>query len=148
MTDTANDWYGPQTATFGDRLAAARETNGLTQEQLGKRLGLKVTTVQKWEQDILEPRANRLSMLAGLLNVSMGWLITGEGEGISAPEDDPISPDLNALMLEIRSVKMQMRGSVDKLARLEKQLRTIMTAQGDNAAVQPADAQDDAETSA
>ena len=80
--------------------------------------------------------------------MSMGWLITGEGEGISAPEDDPVSPDLNALMLEIRSVKMQMRGSVDKLARLEKQVRTIMVAQGDNAAVQPADAQDDAETSA
>lgn len=125
----AMEWYGPDAATFGDRLAAARDAAGMTQNELAKRLGVKIKTLQNWEQDMSEPRANKLSMLSGLLNVSMRWLITGEGEGLSAPEEDPLSPDLNSIMLEIRTIKTQMQSGADKLSRLEKRLRGIMKAQ-------------------
>ena len=81
MTDEI-DWYGPEAATFGDRVAAAREQTGMTQAMLAKRLGVRLATLRGWEEDLSEPRANRLSMLAGLLNVSMMWLIDGEGEGV------------------------------------------------------------------
>lgn len=84
--EVADDWYGPETATFGDRLAAAREMSGLTQDQLAQRLGVKVGTLRKWENDVAEPRANRLQMLAGLLNVSISWLLLGESEGLPEPE--------------------------------------------------------------
>ena len=36
------DWYGPETATFGDRLSAAIEKSGMTQKLVAKRLGIKV----------------------------------------------------------------------------------------------------------
>ena len=85
MTDEI-DWYGPEAATFGDRVAAAREQTGMTQAMLAKRLGVRLATLRGWEEDLSEPRANRLSMLAGLLNVSMMWLINGEGEGVDAPK--------------------------------------------------------------
>jgi len=81
VSDTVTDWYGADTATFGDRVAAAREAAGMTQKQLAKRLGVKLPTVRGWEEDLSEPRANKLSMMAGLLNVSIVWLLTGEGEG-------------------------------------------------------------------
>ena len=123
------DWYGPDAATFGDRLAAARDAAGMTQEDLAKRMGIKLKTLQGWENDMQEPRANRLSTLSGLLNVSMPWLITGEGEGLSAPED-AASADLNSIMLEIRTIKTQMQSGADKLSRLEKRLRGILRAQG------------------
>ena len=76
------DWYGPETATFGDRLSAAIEKSGMTQKLVAKRLGIKLVTLKSWEQDISEPRANRLSMLAGLLGVSVMWLLHGEGDGV------------------------------------------------------------------
>ena len=57
------DWYGPETATFGDRLSAAIEKSGMTQKLVAKRLGIKLVTLKSWEQDVSEPRANRLSML-------------------------------------------------------------------------------------
>ena len=79
-------WYGPQSATFGDRVAAAREQSGMTQKELARRIGVRASTVRKWEEDLAEPRANRLSMMAGMLNVSMMWLINGEGVGMDAPE--------------------------------------------------------------
>ena len=94
MTDIMNDWYGPDAATFGDRVAAARESAGMTQGQLARRMGVKKTTLIGWEQDLSEPRANKLSMLSGLLNVSMSWLLTGEGDDLSAPSEDTLGEDI------------------------------------------------------
>lgn len=124
MTDAALDWYGPDTATFGDRVAAARDATSMTQQQLAKRLGIKLVTLKAWEGDLSEPRANRLSMLAGLLNVSITWLINGEGEGVDSPEVAPeISQEMSDLLLEMRTLKSTLKESSDRLGRLEKQLR-------------------------
>ena len=97
------DWYSDAAATFGDRLSAAREAIGMDQRTLATRLGVKLSTIQRWEDDQSEPRANRLVMLAGVLNVTMRWLLTGEGDGIDGPDvEPPLSSDLQALMTEIR----------------------------------------------
>ena len=66
-TVSETDWYGPDAATFGDRVAAARDAAGMTQAVLARRLGVRLATLRGWENDLSEPRANRLSMLAGLL---------------------------------------------------------------------------------
>lgn len=119
-----DDWFGPETATFGDRLAAAREQGGMTQKQLAKRLGVKTGTLEDWEQDLSEPRANRMSMLAGMLNVSVMWLLNGEGDGVNAPLDDAsLSSDIDGLLTEIRELKGQITDAADRLGRLEVQLR-------------------------
>ncbi len=121
------DWYGPDAATFGDRVAAAREQASMTQAVLAKRLGIRVTTLQAWEDDLREPRANRLSMLAGILNVSMRWLITGEGQGVDAPSDaPPMATDLAQIMTEVRAMRAQMLQNAEALGRLEKRMRQAM----------------------
>ena len=118
------DWYGPDTATFGDRIAAARDAAGMSQEQFARRLGVKLKSLQNWEADLSEPRANKLSMISGLLNVSIGWLLTGEGEGVDAPLDDtPPSPDVQAVLQEMRDLQVEMKGMAGRLSRLEKRLR-------------------------
>ncbi|WP_425099625.1 helix-turn-helix domain-containing protein [Tropicibacter sp. S64] len=129
-TTTETDWYGPDAATFGDRLAAAREASGMTQESLAKRLGVKLGTLQGWEDDMSEPRANKLSMLSGLLNVSMVWLITGEGEGVSAPDEEALSPEVADILAEIRAMRAKMKGQAEKLGRLEKALRLLLKEKG------------------
>ena len=127
MNDTS-DWYGPDAATFGDRIAAAREAAGMGQEKLARRLGVKLKTLHGWENDLSEPRANKLQMLAGLLNVSIVWLLTGEGEGISGPEETEaaLPADVNDALLEIRALKTQMQTAGDRLGRLEKTLRQLL----------------------
>ncbi|SLN52156.1 transcriptional repressor DicA [Roseivivax jejudonensis] len=121
------DWYGPDAATFGDRLAAAREAAGMTAEDLAKRLGVKLSTLQGWESDRAEPRANRLQMLAGLLNVSIIWLLTGEGEGIEAPTDEAIeTADVRAVLTDLRGVQAEMKTTAERVGRLEKRLRRLL----------------------
>ena len=102
MTAQLKDtWFDPAASTFGDRLAGAREQSGMSQSDLAKRLGVKLATLKSWEDDFNEPRANKLQMLAGILNVSLSWILTGEGEGIDAPDDVLDSPgDVQDLVLE------------------------------------------------
>ncbi|KZY00641.1 MULTISPECIES: helix-turn-helix domain-containing protein [unclassified Sulfitobacter] len=124
------DWYGPDAATFGDRVSAAREQAGLSQAELARRLGVRQSTLRGWEDDHSEPRANRLSMLAGLLNVSMMWLINGEGEGIGAPEDRQSMPeDINDILTEMRSLRSDLLKRAENLGRLEKRLRRALSDQ-------------------
>lgn len=126
MNDQNTDWYGPDAATFGDRVAGAREAANMNQAELARRLGIKKATLIGWEDDITEPRANRLSMLAGLLNVSIKWLLTGEGEGPAAPDDLTVGEDFAGVLAELREIRAVMRTNAERAARVEKKLRQLV----------------------
>ncbi len=127
MTDTTTNWYSEDNATLGDRLSAAREGAGLTQEDLAKRLGVKLVTLEAWENDRKEPRANRLQMLTGLLGVTLRWLLTGVGDGPDTDADiTPVSADLESLLAEVRDVRTTVAAAGVRLGQLEKRLRTAI----------------------
>lgn len=127
-TGEAQDWYSQEAATFGDRVAAAREQAGMTQKVLARRLGVRAGTVRNWEEDLSEPRANRLSMMAGLLNVSMMWLINGEGEGVDGPLDmgGSLGDNGREILNELREMRVDMIARAEQMARLEKRLRAAL----------------------
>lgn len=132
MNETLQDegYFSDESATFGDRVAAARDAVGLSQNELAKRLGVKERTIVAWEDDTAEPRANKLQMLSGVLNVSMRWLLTGSGDGLEAPtEASEISPDISSLLAEMRELRGQSIALGERLGRLEKRLRAAMRAQ-------------------
>ena len=119
------DYFREDAATFGDRLAAAREALGLSQSQLASRVGVRLSAIQNWESDRSEPRANKLQMLAGILNVSIVWLLTGVGEGgveAEAPAGGG-DADLSALLAEMRAIRLEHARLLERMARLEKRLR-------------------------
>ncbi|QFT92505.1 HTH-type transcriptional regulator ImmR [Roseovarius sp. THAF9] len=124
--ETQNDWFDPDATTFGDRLAGAREAAGMTQKEMAQRLGVKLKTLQGWEDDVTEPRANKLSTVSGLLNVSLRWLLMAEGDGPEAPADAEDNADVTAMMTEIRALRTQIVGSAERLGRLEKTLRKVL----------------------
>lgn len=119
--------YSEGAATFGDRLALAREAQNLSQEQLASRLGLRVSTIDNWECDRSEPRANKLQMMAGFLNVSMVWLLTGEGEGAPTARvgDGPAPTKIDDVLAEIRDIRAANLRANARLSRLEERLREI-----------------------
>ena len=132
MPDTINDWYGPDTATFGDRVAGARDAAGLSQSELARKLGVRKDTVLAWEEDRSEPRANKLSMMAGVLNVSIMWLLTGEGDGMSGPPSEVGAPaDLSGVLADIRNLRTELVAAEARAAALEARLAKLA---GDDAA--------------
>jgi transcriptional regulator with XRE-family HTH domain len=123
LEPTESTWFDESVATFGDRLEAAREAAGLTQKQLATKLGVRLTTVKAWESDQSEPRSNRMQMLAGMLNVSLGWLMAGIGEGIAAPQ--PATDKAQALAAtrdDIARLKWQMQALTETIARVDRRI--------------------------
>ena len=101
-----------QDNTVGERIRRAREATGLTTAQMARRLGIKTTTLTMWESDRSEPRSNRLLMLAGLLNVSPSWLLTGLG---TAPIEDEMSSEMRTLRAELRMLRADIDGISKRL---------------------------------
>ena len=80
MSDATNIYEEkPDLDTVGGRLSRAREASGLTVKELAWRLGVKIATVNAWERDRSQPGSHRLTILAGLLQVSLSWILHGVG---------------------------------------------------------------------
>lgn len=125
------NWYSDEQATLGDRLAAAREAAGLSQPALAARLGVRPATLRGWENDLAEPRANRLQMLAAMLGVSLPWLLTGQGDGGPPPAAPGGGGSLAAALTELRTIRAEMQALAERTGQVEKRLREI--AGGDDA---------------
>ncbi len=123
---TGSGWFSNESATFGDRLTAAREALGLSQADLARRLGVKLKTLVAWENDLTEPRANRLSMLAGILNVSLVWLLNGEGEGLAGPDAAALPEEVSVLLTELRELRGDLKETADRLGGVEKRLQKAL----------------------
>ncbi len=125
---TAETWFSAETATFGDRVAGAREAIGIGQPELARRLGIKVKTLRDWENDVAEPRSNKLQMLAGVLGVSIMWLLNGEGEGVDPPlaATGDNHEHIRDLLMELRSLRNEIDRAGERLGRVEKRLRQML----------------------
>lgn len=125
MPDTATIYSGiPDNDTMGGRLLRARDATGLTIQELATRIGVKPSTVQAWENDRSQPRANRLQMIAGMLNVSLSWLLHGVGTG---PSEDERNQLLESMSLQLERLKRLQNESQQLAVRLEADMRRFAT---------------------
>lgn len=64
--------------TKGQRIKAARKRAGLTQKELGSRLGVSYQTVAQWENDLRSPKQETLQRIATALACDFYFLLFGE----------------------------------------------------------------------
>ncbi|MDP9835419.1 transcriptional regulator with XRE-family HTH domain [Neorhizobium huautlense] len=67
--------------TIGGRISLARDAIDLTVDEAADFITVSSDTWTSWENDRAEPLANRLPLIARLLEVSLSWLLTGRGDG-------------------------------------------------------------------
>jgi len=61
--------------SFGENLKKYRVSLGLSQKELGERVGLNQTTIANYENNVRFPKGNNLKKLAHLLNMSIDGLL-------------------------------------------------------------------------
>jgi transcriptional regulator with XRE-family HTH domain len=71
---------------FGERLKQARKKLGLSQKELGKKIGASPNTIYNYETGHL-PKSQHLASFSYLLNCSIDWLLTGEEENLQLKPD-------------------------------------------------------------
>jgi HTH-type transcriptional regulator, cell division transcriptional repressor len=104
----------------GDRIVHAREAAGLSTAQLARRAGVRTHTLAAWETGRAEPRANKLVMLAGILNVSPTWLLMGQGQ---APTDTP--SEIAMVMGELSQLRAMQERTAQIIERLGNHVATL-----------------------
>ena len=115
-------WFDGRATTLGDRIAGAREAAGISRQTLARSLGVRTATVAAWEDDRAEPRANRLQMAAGMMNVTVGWLLTGSGDGPAGLAEHDATQGARDAVAELRSLRADLSGIVARLGALEARL--------------------------
>ena len=68
-----------------DRIAQARKAAGLSQEQLGEKLGVSRQAISKWESGAANPDVAYLAAMCRELGVPSDWLLLGEEDGEASP---------------------------------------------------------------
>lgn len=111
--------------TLGGRISRARDAMNYTTPQLARRIGVKSETLAAWESDRSEPRANRLTMIAGVLGVSPVWLLNGIGEPPVERGDDTCLPLIRA---QLRKLKETQEQSAQIIASLEAEIERLSRA--------------------
>ena len=84
------------------------------------RIGVEADTFASWEAGSVPLRANHLSRVAGLLSVSLSWLMIGRG-----PEPTGNHSELSRLRADLASARSRLDDVVNELAVLDQRLADI-----------------------
>ena len=101
-------------ATLGDRIKYARKKKGYFQDALGELLGMKNSTISKYESNTNKPAADVLADIAKTLDVAPGLLITGASE-------DPWIDEMIALLQQGHDARDRrlVKGQVELILQTE-----------------------------
>ena len=113
----------------GSRIERTRNHLSLSHRQLADRVGVDRRTLETWERDEGEPRGVQLLKLAGVLQVPMIWLLTGdapeEEARVSLPETVRLSQKLDRAVAMQRDLAVLLAEITGEVARLQRELDDI-----------------------
>ncbi len=112
-------------SSTGSRIERTRDQLGLSHRQLADRVGVDRRTLETWERDESEPRGVQLLKLAGVLQVPMVWLLTGDEPDEPAaraalPETARLGQKLDralAMQRDLAGLLAEISGEVSRLQR-------------------------------
>lgn len=97
---------------IGENIKVARKAKGLTQRDLGEKIGKKYSTVQKYENGLIEPPISVIEEIAAVLEVDPYSLMSWD-QATKALEDD-INAGIDA--------RTRLEAAFDRLTREGKKL--------------------------
>lgn len=105
---------------IGRRITEARVALGDSEDTIAERLGVTPEAVRGWESGAAPLRANHLNRLAGVLGVSLSWLIMGRGP-------DPLgdTTELERLRTDLSAARSLLDDVVNELAVIDQRLARL-----------------------
>ena len=107
-------------AQIGQRLTDARVSLGDSIADVAERLGVTAEDVEGWESGDVPLRANHLNKVAGVLGISLSWLIMGRGA-------EPIADlsDIGRIRADLAAARSRLDDVVNELAVFEQRLAQL-----------------------
>lgn len=99
------------TKKIGIFLKALRNEKGMTQEQLGEKIGVSNKTISRWETGKYMPPVECLNMLSDIYNISINEILGGErasGDEFTKIAEQNITVTLKELETDYQTLKKIM----------------------------------------
>ena len=111
----------PDDAAIGQRICEARRALSDSVDEVAERVGVEAATFESWEAGDVTLRANQLPRVAGVLGVSLSWLLMGTGpDPVAVPSDvRQLRSDLGAALGRLDDVVNELSVIDQRLARFE-----------------------------
>lgn len=96
---------------IGAFLKELRNEKGMTQEQLGEKIGVSNKTISRWETGNYMPSVDCLNMLSDIYNISINEILAGErasGEAFTKIAEQNITVTLEELEKDCQSFEKKM----------------------------------------
>lgn len=106
--------------TLGDKIRLHRKRLGMTQTELGEKLGVKVNAVSKWECGRVEDiPTSKIKALADLFEVPVSYLIDDKNNSLTLSKEaidfleifNKLSPSDRAVLLGTAKALLQARSN-------------------------------------
>ena len=111
--------------SMGPRIRIAREHAGMSVEELASHLGVLPESVAAWESDERTPRSNRVLTMAGVLNVSIAWLLEGREDARMGDSE----PSLEDLRTRLETLRLHLGEATAQLESVEQVLSELIEAE-------------------
>ena len=104
-------------SVLGSNIRKLRENRGLTQAQLGEKIGLAESTISLYEAGKREPDNATLARLADFFGVSVDYLLGRTSTTQVSPNAAPaVSPEDLALLEKLKNLSPEKRKAIEILA--------------------------------
>lgn len=107
-------------AQIGRRITDARLILGDSVEVIAERIGVTTATAEGWESGDVPLRANHLNKVAGVLGISLSWLIMGRG-----PEPLGDATELGRLRADLSAARSRLDDVLNELVVLDQRLARL-----------------------
>ncbi|QPC87607.1 helix-turn-helix domain-containing protein [Mesorhizobium sp. NBSH29] len=123
MSDAMNIYEEiPDLDTIGGRISRARDAAGLSVKEIAWQLGVKIATINAWESDRSLPGSHRMNRLAGMMGVSISWLLHGVG---TAPAEANSEQTVDNVTSQLEKLKLLHVETGELIGRIQKDLDGI-----------------------
>lgn len=110
---------------IGKRLRLIRDKKGITQAELGEKLGIQFQHVSKYERGATVPTWENLIKLMEIYDVNINWLLTGKGSMFLSPVTYSIPEESNLNLIKDLNSDSQIDEIVEEL-RNDFELKTLI----------------------
>ena len=122
----------PATSTLGARISEARELSNYSITEISNHMAVTQKTIKNWENGNSKPRANKLQMLSGVLNVPLLWLLDGD-EQFDPVQSRPGRLEaleqkverMNALQIELLKLSDEVITEIDEMRKIDQELNSL-----------------------
>lgn len=110
---------------IGKRLKLIRKKKGITQSELGEKLGIQFQHVSKYERGETVPTWENLIKLNQIFDVNINWFLTGKGKMFISPVTYATGNDSPLLRVHDNDADTQLEEIIEEL-RNDSELKDLI----------------------